>query len=288
MRLPERKLTVCIAANANHGEYLVCAADTMVASGIATTDPMATKIHLFNGWAIMLSGTLGQVDALVDSLEREITNEADNEPKTIRNLLEKVHKEEIGSWSAGRWLSPFGLDMPTFLSSGKSLPESVQSDLSRNIAQGADGYDAEIMVCGWGSNAEKLARQGTSKLYPCIFSVDYRGIQLHKTAGLYACGSGSAAAMSTLYFHDCGPGNSLSAVIYSVAAAKFMAEKTLGVGPNTAMIVLKRTGGFIGIPSDQVRLIRQEWEEHGAPRKPHSAIHLINKLLENKVKGEGK
>jgi hypothetical protein len=234
----------------------------------------------------MLSGTLGHVDLLVDALSREMLSASDNDPKTIKALLEKVHREELGSWSASRHLAPFGVDMPTFLSTGKSFPAQVQSDLSRSIALGAEEYDAEIIVCGWGATASRLAREKKSRPYPYIFSADYQGVQLHKTAGLYACGSGAGAAMSTLYFHNCRPGMDVASVIYCVATAKFMAEKTLGVGPNTVMFTMKRTGGVVPVMPDYLEEIRQLWIREGAPRIPDGAVALVNRLVFGNLKDD--
>jgi len=227
----------------------------MVSSAIAATDPLAAKIHVIADWSIMLSGTLGEADIFVDSLTREMLQGADNEPSTIRKYLEKVHREELAIWSAGRWLSPFGLNMDGFLQRGNALPPSVESDISRNIAINAENYDVEVIVCGWGETIKRLATEKTSKPQSYIFSVDYSGVKLHKTAGLYACGSGASAALSTLYFHNYGPGCPLPRAIYLVATAKFMAEKTLGVGPNTVMFAMKRTGGWIPIMPDHLKTI---------------------------------
>ncbi|PYX01256.1 MAG: hypothetical protein DMG89_02195 [Acidobacteria bacterium] len=285
-RLPSRKLTICIAANAEHGKYLVCAADTMVASNLATTDPLAAKIHFVADWAIMLSGTLGHVDSLVDALTRRMLSASDNDPKTIKHLLETAHREELGSWSAGHYLAPFGLDMPTFLSKGKRYPTQVQSDLSRSIALGAEEYDAEIIVCGWGATATSLAQERKSRPYPYIFSADYQGIKLHKTAGLYACGSGAPAALSTLYFHNCRPGMDVATVIYYVATAKFMAERTLGVGPNTVMFAMKRTGGLVPVTSDHLKQMRKLWIDEGSPRLPNTATALVTSLLGDNLKDD--
>jgi hypothetical protein len=144
----------------------------MISSGLATTDPMASKIHMVAEWAIMLSGTLGLADSYVDALTKEMLGSQDNDPYTIRGLLEKVHREQLASWSAGRWLAPYGMDMATFLASASTLPSSVESEAARNISFNASEYDVEIIVCGWGQTIRKLSQQGKSRPLPYIFSVD--------------------------------------------------------------------------------------------------------------------
>jgi len=92
--------------------------------------------------------------------------------------------------------------------------------------------------------------------------------------------------LSTLYFHKYGPGCPLPRAIYLVATAKFMAEKTLGVGPNTVMFAMKRTGGWIPIMPDHLKTIRELWKDEGAPRLPKAAEGLVSELLKDKLREE--
>jgi hypothetical protein len=85
--------------------------------------------------------------------------------------------------------------------------------------------------------------------------------------------------MSTLYFHNCRPGMDVASVIDFVATAKFMAEKTLGVGANTVMYVMKRTGGLVPVMPDHLGEIRQLWMHEGALRIPGGAVALVNSLV---------
>ncbi len=219
-------MTVCIAAMADDGKRLVCATDTMIANATSSADSVAGKISIFAEWAFLLSGTLSPADMLYDAIKRELKAAGDNEPDTVRRCLENAHREELGRWIAGRWLSPYNLDWDSFTQGGNLLfTDRFRDELTRNMLDDADkNYDPELIVCGWGRNA-RTKDEGL----PYIFSVNREGVSLHRTGGVHACGSGAQTALASLYFHKYRRSRTLAEVIYYVLEARFMAEATLGV-----------------------------------------------------------
>jgi hypothetical protein len=77
-------------------------------------------------------------------------------------------------------------------------------------------------------------------------------------------------------------GRALEEVIYYVATAKFMAEKSLGVGPNTVMCVMARNGGIAFIQPGELESIRRLWVSEGAPQLPKTAKRIVSELMTGK------
>jgi len=75
----------------------------------------------------------------------------------------------------------------------------------------------------------------------------------------------------------------LAEAIYRVAAAKFMSERTDGVGPNTLLRVATRRGegespGYYIQPSE-IAKIRAVWDASGAPRMSDEAEDILVQIL---------
>jgi len=75
----------------------------------------------------------------------------------------------------------------------------------------------------------------------------------------------------------------LAEALYRVAAAKFMCERTEGVGPNTGLRVATRLGegewrGYF-IQPDEIVQIRAVWDASGAPRMTDEAEDILVKIL---------
>jgi hypothetical protein len=273
-------MTVCIAAMADNGKRIVCAADTMIANATSSADSVAGKVLMFRDWTFLMSGTLSPADLLYDTVKREMGNAADNEHRTVRRCLEIAHREEMGKWMAGRWLSPYNLDWESYGREHTSrFTDEYRDELSRKMLQDADSnYDAEVIVCGWGDSARK-----NDNGVPYIFSINRDGVGLHRTEGAYACGGGAPAAMASLYFHRHRRSMTLAQVVYYVLAARFMAERTVGVGRDTTMLaVLRREASeepWYILPADQINTIRAEWMRRGAPRMPNGMEDKLLKIL---------
>jgi hypothetical protein len=283
-RLPVRRkaVTVCINAIANEGEAIVSCVDTRVTTATTSLDPLlGQKMTGMRGWTILSSGTFSYVESLVDAFYGEITGAENNDPPMVERCLDSALRAEMPKFSAARYLTPYGLDMPRFFSSRSQFTDERWNELSRLMLEYSDSYDVEILVSGWGATQEETDRRGGA----CIFSASKDGVLRYSDVGFHACGSGGSTAHSILSFFNQEPRMTLAETIYHVAAAKFMSERTAGVGEETVMRVGLRTGntdqrwkGYF-IQPDEMDELRSLWQTHTPQVVPPEAEDRIVAML---------
>jgi hypothetical protein len=283
-------LTVCITAVADDHEAIVSCVDTRISSTIASFDPVVgRKICGFRGWTILTSGTLPDAEALVDRFQEYLGEAPTNDPPAVQECLEKALRLEISKFTAARYLTPYGLDMPTFLASRQGFTDERWSELNRQIGEYADNYDVELAVSGWGDTQGQYSTKNGQRAVAYIFSVSRHGVAPYGDVGFHACGSGGSAAYSVLSFFNQQTHMTLAHTIYHVAAAKFMSERTEGVGPSTVLRVSRRKpGGWSGyfIQPHEIEMLRKMWDDDGAPRMPSGAESKIVEMLQQHEKGQ--
>ena len=135
------------------------------------------------------------------------------------------------------------------------------SDLANQLAN-ASRLDGFLLVCGF-----------DDKNMPAILVCGDDGCAEFTRVGFAAIGSGDMQALASLAFHDWDRLWSVDKAIYQVCAAKFMAEKTNGVGDQTIVLCLREDGKTKWIFKRHVEMIRKLWEKEGSPRIP-SDEHL--------------
>jgi hypothetical protein len=243
-RLPRgnRRVTVCISAIADHDEAIVSCVDTRISTNQTSVDLIVgRKMCGMRGWMMLSSGTTCYSEALVDTFQALLRDAEDNDPPTIQRLLDAALLTELMKYGAARHLAPHGIDMPTFLSSGTDkFSDERRNELSRLIAEHSDTYDVELIISGWGQTQESFGSDRASSA--CIYSVSREGVLPHSDDGFYTCGTGKNTAHAVLSYFSLERHMTLAEALYRVAAAKFMCERTEGVGPNTVLRVATRHG----------------------------------------------
>jgi hypothetical protein len=289
-RLPKTTpVTVCINAIGDNHEAIVSCVDTRISAGMTSYDPVVgRKMCGFRGWTILSSGTLAEAESLIDAFQDLLGNAQDNDPPTVQRCLEEALRIELPRFSAARFLAPYGLDMPTFLSSRASFTEETWNELSRQMFEYSETYDVELLVSGWGGRQEAFS--GSQRPSGYIFAANRNGVTSHSDEGFFVSGSGGDAAHSILSFFNQQPHMTLAQTVYYVAAAKFMSERTAFVGPSTILRVARRRGegdwrGFFIHPRE-VAEIRRVWERTGQPRMHITAEVAVVELLSRHESGQ--
>jgi hypothetical protein len=279
-------VTVGITAIAEDHEAIVSCVDTRMTTATTSIDPkVGRKICAMRNWTILSSGTMCYAESLVDAFQALLKEAPDNDPPTIKRALELALLAELPKFSAANYLTPYGLDMAAFLASRKSKGFSDErwNELTRSILEYSDKYDVELIVSGWGQTQEAFSATPSNQANGCIFSVDRSGVTTHSDEGFYTCGTGSPSAHSILSFFNYEPRMTLAWAVYFVAAAKFMSERTEGVGKTTVMRIGRRVGdgewkGYF-IQPDELEQIRTLWEKTGVPRMSDQAEDTIVDML---------
>lgn len=274
-------MTVCISAAAEKDDVIISCVDTMVSDVQSTTELLVgPKFSGLRDWIVLASGTLCHSEALTDTLYALLEEAKDNEPPTMRTLLATAIEVELPRFLSAAYLTPYGIDMPTFLNRKKiaNFTEERWNEIHRAMADYSQQYDVELTVTGWGKTQTDQAGEGQSRV--TIYSASRYGVTMHSDEGYYTSGSGAPAARSILSFFNYERHFTLPRALYCVAAAKFMAERSAGVGKNTLLHVWPRSssrGYFIQL--DELARIREIWESSGKPQIPTKAEDICLDIL---------
>jgi hypothetical protein len=278
-------VTVCISAIADNDEAIVSCVDTRISTNQTSIDMVVgRKMCGMRGWTMLSSGTTCYSEALVDTFQALLRAEdtTDNDPPTIQRMLESALLAELMKYGAARYLAPYGIDMPTFLSSGtEKFSDERRNELNRLILDHSESYDVELIVSGWGQTQESFGPDHAPSA--CIYSVSREGVLPHSDDGFYTCGTGQDSAHAVLSYFSLERHMTLAEAIYRVAAAKFMCERTDAVGPNTVLRVATRRGegewrGYF-VQHDEIEQIHTVWNASGAPRMTDEAEDILVKIL---------
>jgi hypothetical protein len=276
-------VTVCISAIADNDEAIVSCVDTRITTHQTSIDlVVGRKMSGMRGWTILSSGTTCYAEALVDTVQMLVRAADDSDPPTIQRLLETALVTELMKYGAARYLAPYGIDMAIFLSSGTDkFSDERRNELNRLIAEHSESYDVELIVSGWGQTQESFGPEQVPNA--CIYSVSTAGVLPHSDDGFHTCGTGRETAHAVLSYFSLERHMTLAEAVYRVAAAKFMSERTDGVGPNTLLRVATRLGkgDFRGyfLQPDEVAKIREVWDVGGAPRMTDEAEDILVQII---------
>jgi 20S proteasome alpha/beta subunit len=273
-----KPMTVCIAAACDEGARVVMATDGLLSYGPVTADNMISKFTWLDDWCCMFAGEPSNVEMIFEELDDLAPGEKLTRAN-IKKLLLAAYQRRQGKWLAAKVLSPYDLSLEEFKKDGlKMFGESEFSRLSKAIHEHSFQYSDQLLVVGWGKTPHATM----------MHQIDPDGDRDHKYTGVAAIGAGQEVAVSTLLLLGQSRQSSLEETLYSVAAAKFSAEKSQGqsVGQNTAMyITWKRTEKDnerkpvgIHVQPDEIAELRQLWEDYGKPRIPDEGWNVIDKI----------
>jgi hypothetical protein len=219
-RLPVRRnpVTVCIAAIADRHNAIVSCVDTRISTKETSIDtPVGAKMRGYAGWTVLSSGTTCYSERFFSTFRGLMEKRGDNEPDTVRQVLEETLTSELQKFCAERYLLPFGIDMKEFLSS-TGPKDKLPDEIGRAILDYSDQYDVELIVSGWGRTFQEKILKEREVATASIFSVSRNGVVPHSTDGFYACGSGAPSAYSMMAYFHYDDHTVISRAIYYVAA----------------------------------------------------------------------
>jgi hypothetical protein len=259
-------MTLCAAAIACDA-YIVSISDTMVTGGTISSDGCAVKMEPFaRDWIAMFAGDdITQCMPVIERAKKYLDKRA-NTIGNARAAFKRAYQQHLNEMKTDAVLAGYGLDMKTFLSSGKRrLTEKVFSsvcermDAIKNIGAGV-----EFLIFGF---------DGEGRAH--IFRVGDRGEdQTLDKPGFSCIGSGAYAADTMLYYFQQATYRSLPETVFNLCAGKFMAERS-GIGKDTYLYVMQP-----GTIASQYRTgliddIRKAWDVGGVPRVPDGVLELI-------------
>jgi len=239
--------------------------DMMISGGTISSDGMAYKVEPFHAdWHAMIAGNdISQCIPIIDRAARYFNKRA-NTLAVARSVFKKAFQQHAIEMREDAVLSTYGMKMDDFLKAGKRRFTERQF---ASICERMDAVkpDCEFLVTGFDS----LGR-------PHIFHVAAPGNDsVYDKPGFCAIGSGKWAAETILYSLGQCIDKNLGETIYSVCAAKFMAEKSDGVGEQSYLFAKKKGTIAFSHNFSMVGQIRDAWKKDGCPKEPDGIARRI-------------
>lgn len=257
-------MTVCIAAMAH--EYLISVSDTMIHGAVFSSDGRRRKEErLTDAWLVMISGNdITHAPPIIDRATELLKGKSGLHD--VRRCVKQSVQERVVEVATDRVLSRFGIDMKTFLKSGKKLFDSATFSSMCADIRAVNLSELQLLVHGFSSEYESH-----------IFTVNDQGEDvIYDRVGFAVIGSGFYAAESLLMFFNQSRGMDLNETVANVCAAKFLAERS-GVGRDTSVFVSQYGKQTCRYRAGFVEELRTEWEKTGAPRISPASVEIVNR-----------
>ncbi len=228
-------MTVCIAAACEGGKQVVCATDGLLSFGGITADVLrAGKFYWINEWLFMYAGEPSQSHLILEEMwyvEKQKGYPVDREH--IQEITRTAYNRRMGKICSAPVLGPLNVELDDFIKNGlKRFGKSEFSRLTMEIQSQGHSFNEHMLVVGWGKADASCM----------IYEVGPYGDANHGIDGVAAIGSGSEVALSTMLLLGQSRNSYLPETLYTVASAKFAAEKSHGqdVGPHTSMYITEK------------------------------------------------
>jgi len=255
-------MTVCVAAICEMGNRIVMASDSRIGDDVMSADTPIAKFVSFKNWTVMFAGKIGDSRAITKAIKRTV----ENSPVTVdevamMHIAQRAFTEQKMEIASFPILSSHSLTHAQFVQDGKKrFTPTEHARITNEINQNGYGFDAQLLVCGWG------------QYEPTLFTLDEKGLVHRDTEGFAAIGIGQTSAYTMMMWAAKNSLNSfhvdanLWATILYVAGAKFFAERTDGVGQNTYVRIATRgMEQIFALTSDDIANLRQWWNTTMAP-----------------------
>ena len=214
--------------------------------------------------------------SLVDRINKQATRIIhDRKVKYSSTNVEAATREAYQAVRRGQiqdiYLSSYGWTIDQFLTQGHQVfPQNHYLSLLYEIER--FDLQCQLLVSGFS------VRRPES---PNIFEISNPGVLVPRfpLLGYAAIGSGASNAIAYLARRDQTMGSSLGETIYNGIAAKHLAEKALGVGEDTSVVIVDpKKEGPTFLKYEQKRAIDKLWTEE-ADIRPKELLPRMEAIL---------
>lgn len=247
-------MTLCIAAMADDRKTIVMAADRMVSVEFIESELEISKIiQIHKHWWVMLAAnTLAGAFPIIDSAKEGCASGGGEYAEDVLKIVADAYQNERLKRAEATYLAPRGLDIQTFLMSGKDMfPEITFREIDLAISQ----YDltVSLLVCGF--DKDNLAH---------IFTVTNPGIGYRlDIPGFHAIGSGFYGATYMMYYRELSHVTPCHEWLYYIYEAKAFGEQAGAVGLETELLVARPGQPVQRIDKDGYReSLDRLWNKH--------------------------
>lgn len=264
-------MTLCIAAIARE-KGIIAVSDMRFDLGYTSGDGLPKMGRLNRFWGAMFAGSdVGNAPALLANISGALDGVLDATRKQVEKLFRDEYRAALEQRIESLVLSPYKLTVNEFVRTGsKRFTSEVFARLCLDMAAVEVPY--EFLVFGF-----------DEKRTPHLFRVLKGGlIDDCRAIGFWAIGSGDAAAVHHMFFHEFSTALPLRTTAYYACAAKYFAERA-SLGERTHVACLMKDGRIIGIDEKQIRKL---WQRSGRSRVPRNVWDRLPAFhdIEGKVK----
>jgi hypothetical protein len=263
-------MTLCIAAISLRevDPHIITVSDTMISGSIISADSTAIKIRPFHrDWMAMISADdVGQAIPIIAKAE-EYFRGRKNTLAVARSTFKRAYQRHLVEMREDAVLSAYDMTIENFKKNGKR--QFTETQFNRVCLQ-IEAVDpkCDFIVNGFDS-------QGRAH----IFEVNGNGTDSVRDLPGFCCiGSGGWAAEMILCALNQNIDNTMNETIFNLCAAKFMAERALGVGKETFIHARNKKSFAFRFNDGMLEDIRDAWEKNGCPRVPDGIIDGIKKV----------
>ncbi len=258
-------MTVCIAAACERATKVVVATDRALSYGGIVAETIPGKMIWIDDWLVLYAGWPANTALIIAALRETVKSKLTS--GNVRQAFRAAYCRRRGLLSSFFPLSSYDMGLETFKKNGlKIFGKAEFNRLSQEIAQSSAAFIEQLLVVGWGKTPHAVM----------LYEVSPNGDWDHHFGGIAAIGSGNEVALSTMLLLGQSRSSSLAETLYTVAAAKFASEKSIGedVGRKTSMCVVwqrtdkdKKQKPPVGFLTDQqVQQLYSLWDRYGRPR----------------------
>jgi len=270
-------MTVCIAVacdyhpkQINNHPQLIMVSDTLLSMGITSADTLKARA-LTSNWSVMLAGEdVTYAEDVIEQARKNIKSRGVSSQIdavwSMVNAYKSIRIEQIEQ----RYLSSYNITVAEFLAKNPDFPTPTKR---QSLLDDIDKFDlgCEFLVSGFpptGSN-------------PCIFQITNPGRYVPQSLqGYWAIGSGDANAITYLARRNQSDLRPFASSLYNAIAAKKLAEKAQGIGPDTIVYIMKHGGTQVEfLTTSQVDAIIKMWNEEEANVQPANLEDRVKKIM---------
>jgi hypothetical protein len=268
---------------------LVGACDRMLTAGDVEFEPDQFKIWMFSSAIVALvAGDSTLQSEIFKRVDIEVRRWIHLDPKTwvsvkdVAKLYCKKYRELLREHAEADLLSPFGLDINSFLEKQQDMsPEFVQQ-----MADKLTAYDFPSLLESIFMGTDKdgpLGPKGEKLVYPQIYATEKDKLACLSTVGFVAIGIGKPHAESQFMFSGHWPAKPFNETMLLTYAAKKRAEVAPGVGKVTDMVVIgPGLGPVVKIEDQHIAQLDRIYQKSrkGASKVVERANNETAKLVE--------
>jgi hypothetical protein len=239
--------------------------DTKVSGGIISADSTTLKMEPFHkDWmAMMAADDLTQCVPIIEKA-KEYFKARKNTLQVARSVFKRAFRQHLIEMQEDAVLGRYDLSLEKFKKSGKRIFTEKKYD---SLCEDIEAVDpkCEFIIHGFDDNG-----------IPHVFHVGGAGVDgVYDKPGFCAIGSGKWAAEVVLYSLGQSIDRDLHSTIFNVCAAKFMAEKSDGVGQATYLFARKHGSTMFSHNHGMIEAMREAWERGGAPKVPDGIVQQM-------------